>query len=218
MKVLIAGAGRLGTQIAQVLAAAHNEVTVIDIDDDRIAELTGRCAARLVPGDACEPSVLEEAGALTADLLVAATGEDEDNLVICLLAKRQFAVPRVVSRVNDADNGWLFDSNWGVDASVPATMPLVSLIEEAAGSADTVTLLRLSKAGVNVIETVIAPRSRAAGRVLGDIPVPPGTVAAAVIRAGVPTVPDATFRLAVGDEVLLISETADGPDLKAVFQ
>ena len=172
MKVLIVGAGRLGTQIAQVLAATGDDVSLIDIDDDRIAELQGHISARLVSGDACEPTVLEDAGALTTDLLVAATGDDEDNLVISLLAKRQFAVPRVAARINDTDNGWLFDHHWGVDVAVPAATPLISLIEEATGATDTVALLRLSKAGVNVIETAITPHSRAVGHALADITLP----------------------------------------------
>lgn len=126
MKTLIAGAGRLGTQIAQVLAAARNDVTLVDIDDDRVAELEGHLPVHLVVGDACEPGVLEHAGVLAADLVVAATGDDEDNLVISLLAKRQFDVPRVAARVNDAENSWLFDQKWGVDTAVPAATPLIS--------------------------------------------------------------------------------------------
>lgn len=217
MRVLIAGAGRLGTQIAQVLAV-HNDVTLIDEDDDRIAELGDRFPARLFHGDACEPTVLEEAGAHSADLLVAATGEDEDNLVICLLAKRQFAVPRVAGRVNDTDNAWLFDQNWGVDVAVPAAAPLISLIEEATGTADTVALLRLGKAGVNVIETAITPHSRSVGRRLAEVSLPPGTVVAALIRDGQPIVPDGGFPLRAGDELLVVSDTATERDINTAFQ
>ena len=218
MKVLIVGAGRLGTQIAQVLAATGDDVSLIDIDDDRIAELEGHISARLVSGDACEPTVLEDAGALTTDLLVAATGDDEDNLVISLLAKRQFAIPRVAARINDTDNGWLFDHHWGVDVAVPAATPLISLIEEATGATDTVALLRLSKAGVNVIETAITPHSRAVGHTLADITLPSGTVIAAVIRNGEPTVPGPQFQLQPGDELLVVSEAATGQDIDAAFQ
>lgn len=218
MKVLIVGAGRFGTQIAQVLTATGDDVSLIDIDDDRIAELEGHISARLVAGDACETTVLEDAGALTTDLLVAATGEDEDNLVISLLAKRQFAVPRVAARVNDSDNGWLFDHHWGVDVAVPAATPLISLIEEATGTTDTVALLRLSKAGVNVIETSITPHSRAVGHALADITLPPGTVVAAIIRNGEPTVPSLNFQLQPGDELLIVSEAATEQDIHAAFQ
>jgi trk system potassium uptake protein len=218
MKVLIVGAGRLGTQIAQVLTATGDDVSLIDIDDDRIAELQGHISARLVAGDACEPTVLEDAGALTTGLLVAATGDDEDNLVISLLAKRQFAVPRVAARINDTDNGWLFDHHWGVDVAVPAATPLISLIEEATGTTDTVALLRLSKAGVNVIETAITPHFRAVGHALADITLPAGTVVAAVIRNGEPTVPSPNFQLQPGDELLVVSEAATEQDIHAAFQ
>lgn len=219
MNVLIAGAGRLGTQIAQVLSAARNEVTLIDSDDDRVAELQGRLpGVLLVAGDACEPALLEHAGALTADLVVATTGDDEDNLVISLLAKRQFSVPRVAARVNDADNAWLFDACWGVDVAVPAATPLISLIEEATGATDTVALLRLSKAGVDVIETAITPQSRAVGQVLGEVRLPEGTVVATIVRDGQPTVPDPAIRLRAGDELLLVSHSATEQEIHAAFQ
>ncbi|WP_371583051.1 TrkA family potassium uptake protein [Streptomyces sp. NBC_01314] len=218
MRALIAGAGRLGTQIAQVLAAARNDVTLVDIDEDRIAELEGRLPVRLVAGDACEPTFLEHAGALTADLVIVATGNDEDNLVISLLAKRQFTVPRVAARVNDTENTWLFDQNWGVDTAVPAATPLISLIEEATGATDTVALLRLSRAGVDVIETAITPRSRAAGRTLAEIVLPAGSVIATVIREGQPTVPAPEMRLRPGDELLVVSHAATQQEIHAAFE
>ncbi|GGV53160.1 TrkA family potassium uptake protein [Streptomyces griseoflavus] len=219
MKVLIAGAGRLGTQIAQVLLAARNEVTLIDRDDGRVADLRGRLpGVLLVAGDACEPALLEHAGVLTADLVVATTGDDEGNLVIALLAKRWFSVPRVAARVNDTDNTWLFDAHWGVDVAVPAATPLISLIEEATGATDTVALLRLSKAGIDVIETAITPRSRAVGRALGDIGLPEGTVVATIVRDGQPTVPDPAVRLRAGDELLLVSHSATEQEIHAAFQ
>ncbi|MGC0372951.1 potassium channel family protein [Streptomyces sp. SAI-229] len=219
MNVIVAGAGRLGAQIAQVLSAARNRVTLIDSDDDRVAELRGRLpGVLLVTGDACEPALLEHAGALTADLVVATTGDDEDNLVIGLLAKRRFSVPRVAARVNDADNAWLFDARWGVDVAVPAATPLISLIEEATGATDTVALLRLSKAGIDVIETAITPRSRAVGRALGDIRLPEGAVVATIVRDGQPTVPDPAVRLRAGDELLLVSHSATEHEIHAAFQ
>ncbi|MET8036302.1 TrkA family potassium uptake protein [Streptomyces sp. NPDC005345] len=218
MNVIITGAGRLGTQIAQVLAAAHNDVTLIDADDDRVATLEGRVPVQLIAGDACEPALLEHAGALTADLVIATTGDDEDNLVISLLAKRQFSVPRVVARFNDADNAWLFDGRWGVDVAVPAATPLISLIEEATGATDTVALLRLSKAGVGVIETAITQQSRTAGHALGDVGLPDGTVVATIVRDGQPTVPNPAVRLRPGDEILLVSHSATEQEIHAAFQ
>ncbi|MFD7611635.1 potassium channel family protein [Streptomyces sp. NPDC059828] len=218
MKALIAGAGRLGTQIAQVLAAAGNNVTLVDADAHRIAALEDRITARLVVGDACEPVFLENAGAHAADLVIAVTGKDEDNLVIGLLAKRQFAVPRVVARINDDENAWLFDHRWGIDIAVPAATPLISLIEEATGAADTVALLRLSKAGVDIIETVISARSRAVGKRLADVELPDGTVIATVVRDGQPTVPEPEVRLRPGDELLLVSHAATEQEVHSAFQ
>ena len=224
MRAIIAGAGRFGSQAAQVLASAGHQVTLVDIDDDRIAELAEPAEpadsppVRLLPGDACEPAILEEAGAHTADLLVAATGDDEDNLVIGLLAKRQFAVGRVAARVNDPDNAWLFDERWGVDVALPASAPLISLVEEASGADDTVALLRLAKAGVTVIEAAITDRSRACGHTLGEISLPAGTVVAAVVRDGATVAPDAGQRLRSGDELLILSHSANAADIRALLQ
>jgi trk system potassium uptake protein TrkA len=124
----------------------------------------------------------------------------------------------VVARVNDEANAWLFDGSWGVDAAVPAAMPLVSLIEEATGATNTVALLRLSRAGVNVIETSITPASRAVGAPLADVEVPPGTVVAAVVRDGTPVAPAADLLLAAGDEILVVSHAATEVEVHAAFR
>jgi trk system potassium uptake protein TrkA len=218
MKAIIAGAGRFGSQADQVLTAAGHQVTLIDIDDDRIADLADTHETRLVTGDACETTILEEAGVHAADLLIAATGDDEDNLVIGLLAKRQFAVPRVAARVNDPDNAWLFDQRWGIDVALPASAPLISVVQEATGAADTVALLRLAKAGVTVIETAITTQSRACGRTLAEIPLPPGTLVAAIIRDGTTIVAAEDTQLRPGDEILLVSHTGDTTGIHAAFQ
>ena len=218
MNVLIAGAGKLGTRVAHVLAASGSDVTLVDADAERLGVLRGQCDARLVVGDAGESAVQERAGAAQADLVVAATGQDEDNLVISFVAKHRFAVPRVVARVNDDENAWLFDQRWGVDIAVPAETPLVSLIEEATGAADTVALLRLSTAGVGIIETAITAQSKAAGRPLGDIELPEGTLVATVVRDGNPTAPSPSMRLQPGDELLLVSHSAGEHEIHAAFQ
>jgi trk system potassium uptake protein len=218
MKAIVAGGGGFGSRIAQVLTATGHDVTVVEFDDDHVEDLRKMAGIRLVAGDACEPAVLEEAGVLTADLLIAATGDDEDNLVVALLAKRQFVVSRVLARVNDPDNTWLFGDAWGVDVPVSAFSPLASVVEEATGATDTVALLRLSRAGVNVIETTIAESSRSAGHSLDEIGLPESTIVAAVIRGGRPIVPDATFVVRPGDEILIVSERASESDIRAAFQ
>jgi trk system potassium uptake protein len=218
MRVIIAGAGRLGVEMAQALAATRNEVTLIEIDDELVERLKGRVKSQVVHGDACEPIVLEEAGALKAEVFVATTGDDEDNLVISLLAKRHFDVPRVVARVNYPENSWLFDDRWGVDVAVSASSTLMSLIQEATGSADTVGLVQLGRAGVNLIETTISDQSSAAGKTLAEIELPSGAIVAAVVRDGEPNVPGGSFQLQVGDEVLVVSESATEADIQILFQ
>jgi len=136
MRVLIAGAGAFGSFIAQDLLGQNHEVTVLDQNKAVVAELTDRqLSCRLVIGDACEPRVLESAGILRADVVIAATGDDEDNLVIALLAHQEFQVPRVVARVNDPRNGWLFSEWWGVDQALSAPDAFLSLVEEKVKSA-----------------------------------------------------------------------------------
>lgn len=217
MKVLIAGLGRLGEQAAHLLAATGHQVTVIDRDRARLDELGGEHLHRVVHGDACEPRILEKSGAHNTDLLLAATGDDEDNLVIALLAKRQFAVPRTLARVNDPDNAWLFDARWGVDVALPESAPLMSLIEEATGVTDTVRLVRLA-AGVTVIETHIDKQSAAAGRAMGELSLPPGTVVAAIVHDTQPVAPDPGYRFQPGDTVLVVTSTANETDIHNTFQ
>lgn len=218
MRVIIAGAGTLGQEMAMALTAAKNEVTLVDQDDQLVERLKGHMRAQVLHGDACEPTVLEEAGALKADVLVATTDGDEDNLVISLLAKRHFDVPRVVARVNSPENHWLFNDRWGVDVAVSASSTLLSLIQEATGSADTVGLLELGKAGVRLIETTLTEESSAVGKTLSEIKLPAGSIVATVIRSGEPNVPGGSFELEVGDEVLVVSEHATEAEVRTLFQ
>ena len=131
MRVIVAGGGDVGRQVAHQLAGSGHQVTVIEADAARAASLAADGRLAVVTGDAGHLDVLERAGGLGADVLVAATARDEDNLVISMLAKRHLGLPRVVARVNDADARWLFDERSGVDAAISSAMALVLLIEEA---------------------------------------------------------------------------------------
>jgi len=129
MRIVIAGAGKTGAYLAAKLLADH-EVTLIESRRERAERVqTMLTAAKVVNGDACEPAVLETAGLQDADLLVAATGDDEDNLVVAMLAG-EFAVDRVVARVNHPANEWLFDKAWGVDAALSAPSILWGIVEK----------------------------------------------------------------------------------------
>jgi len=218
MRIIIAGAGRLGLEMAEVVAQDGNDVTLIDNDENLVNQLRGTLKVQVKYGDACEPAALEEAGALKADVFIASTGDDEDNLVISFLAKRHFDVPRVVARVNNRRNEWLFSARWGVDHAVSAVSALMPLIQEATGSADTVGLVRLAAGGVGVIETTLTDQSRAVGQTLADLEIPKGAIVVAVVRADGVHVPDGRFGLEAGDEVLVVSEAVPPDQIRRVFQ
>ena len=131
MRVAIAGAGNVGTFIAADLKEAGHEVILIERDTDLVSKLRKGLDVTWLAADACEVSNLQRAGIDTVDVMVAATGDDEDNLVVSLLAKQEFAVPRVVARVNNPKNHWLFNKSWGVDVAVSTPHLLTALVEEA---------------------------------------------------------------------------------------
>lgn len=219
MKIVVVGAGDLGSQVAAALAAGGNAVTLVDSQEQRLPDAgQDPSGIGVVVGDACDPSVLEAAAAPSADVLVAVTGRDEDNLVVALLAKRRCRVPQVVARVNDPDNLWLFGESWGVDVAVSAAATTVSLIEEATRSVATVDLMRLRRAGVELLETSLTASSRAVGRTLDDLGLPPGLLVSAVVREGEPLPPAAAGTLAAGDQLLLLSSAPDQAEVEAIFQ
>lgn len=219
MRIVIVGAGTLGTQAAAELAAAGNDVTLLDADDRRLARVAARLpGVELTHGDGCDVRVLEAAGVLRADVLAALTGQDEDNLVVSLLAKRRCRVPQVVARVNEPGNRWLFGDDWGVDAAISASAALVSLIEEATRSAATVDLLRLRQAGLELLETTLAAASPAAGLTVEELALPAGLVVTTVIRAGGPLTAAAAGPLRAGDQLLLLSRSAGQAEVEALFR
>jgi trk system potassium uptake protein TrkA len=218
MRILIVGAGTLGTQAAAALTAAGNDVTVVDSDERRLARVGARLpGVQLVAGDGCDVATLETAGVLRAEVLAALTGRDEDNLVVSLLAKRRCRVPQVVARVNDPGNRWLFGEAWGVDAALSAAATLVSLIEEATRSATTVDLLRLRQAGLELLETTLTDGSLATGKAIEELGLPDGLVVTTVIRAGEPLTPAAASILQAGDQLLLLSRETGEEQVAVIF-
>jgi trk system potassium uptake protein TrkA len=132
MRVIVAGGATVGGQVARALVSTGNQVIVVESEKERAASLAA-AGLEVVTGNAWVAATLEKAGALRADVLVACTERDEENLVICFLAKRHLEIPRVVARINDDANRWLFDNFWGVDAAISSAGALMALIEEATG-------------------------------------------------------------------------------------
>jgi trk system potassium uptake protein TrkA len=204
MRVAIAGAGNVGTYIAGDLREAGHEVLLLEKNVDLVRKLRDTLDVEWVPADACEVASLQRAGLDQVDVMVAATGDDEDNLVISLLAKQEFAVPRVVARINHPKNQWLFNESWGVDVSVSTPHLLTALVEEAVSVGSLVRLLQLQGGEARLVEVTLAGDSPADGRSIVELGVPRDATVVAVIRKDHVIVPRGDTVLYAGDEVIAL--------------
>jgi trk system potassium uptake protein TrkA len=210
MKVAICGAGSVGTAIARDLYQSGHEVLVLELDPDLVERRRKELDVTWIAADACEVSSLDSAGFATVDVVVAATGDDEDNLVISLLAKQEFAVPRVVARVNNSNNQWLFNEGWGVDISVSTPQLITAIVEEAVSVGSLVRLLQFEGGAAHLVEVRLAPESPAVGTAIGALGIPREAAVVAIVRADRLVVPRAETVLQDGDEVLvLVTEDAE---------
>lgn len=204
LRVAIAGAGNVGRSIARELLDHGHDVVLIERESKALktASVPG---ARWVQGDACEIATLEVAALDTFDVVVAATGDDKANLVLSLLAKTEYAVGRVIARVNHPKNEWLFDAGWGVDTAVSTPRLLSALIEEAVGVDDLVRLMSFQRSGASLVEITLPPDSPVLGRTIGSLGLPPGTAVVAVLRESQLVIPSPDAPLEAGDEVMLVA-------------
>ena len=206
MRVMISGAGAVGRHLAADLAARGHEVTLIE-QVPEVLETAKDWApgVSLLLGDACEPWVLEKANLSSTEVVVAATGDDEDNLVTSLLAKQEFGVPRVLARVNHPDNEWLFSEQWGVDAAVSPPHILTAMVEEEVTVGDLVRLLPLERGGISIVEMTVPADSPTAGRPLYELRLPPDSTIVAIIRESHVVIPQPETVITPGDEVLALT-------------
>jgi trk system potassium uptake protein TrkA len=219
MKVAIAGAGNVGQFIANDLAMAGHEVLILEQDPGVVSRSAPTLSGPRGDGgsidwrtvDACEVTSLREADISSVDVVVAATGDDEDNLVISLLAKQEFAVPRVVARVNHPKNEWLFNENWGVDVSVSTPHLILALTEEALSVGSLVRLLQLEKGRARLVEVTLADNSPIIGPTIRELNVPRDATFVAVLREDHVVVPRGDTVFQAGDEVIALV-TPDSED------
>ncbi len=216
MKIFVAGAGNIGRYLAYDLGNRGHEVTLMDLSEAALDMVPGEKILRRI-GDACAPSVLEDAGLREVDVVIAATGDDEDNLVISLLAKQEFAVPRVVARVNHPVNEWLFDEQWGVDLAVSPPHMLTALVEEEVSSGDIVHLLKLQRGRVELVEVRLDADSPAVDRRIEELDLPGDVTLVAVLRGGHVVTCRGTTPLTEGDEVLALVSEDQVEQLRAVL-
>lgn len=217
MNVSIAGGGVVGRSIARDLGKSGHTVLIIDNDPAVVSKQESLPNCTWFFGDACEVSTLHQAGFGEADVVVAATGDDEDNLVVSLLSKQEFAVPRVIARVNHPENQWLFNESWGVDVSVSTPHLITALVEEAVSVGTLVRLLHLAEGKAGLVEVTLADESPAAGRNIADLGMPRDASVVAVVRDRRVVVPRGDTTLEAGDEVIaLVTEDAED-DVRTIF-
>jgi trk system potassium uptake protein TrkA len=217
MKVAIAGAGNVGTFIAGDLRAAGHDVLIIEKDYGLVERIKSSLDVTWFVGDACEVSSLDAAGIVDAEVMVAATGDDEDNLVVSLLAKQEFAVPRVVARVNHPKNHWLFNETWGVDVSVSTPHLLSALVEEAVSVGSLVRLLQFQGGEARLVEVTLAADSPAAGVRIADLGVPRDATIVALVRDRHIVVPRGDTVIQEADEVLALVTPESEEPLKTIL-
>ncbi|GIG60270.1 potassium transporter TrkA [Longispora fulva] len=210
MRIAIAGAGNVGRSIATELIDNGHQVLLIDkqpnmLRPERVPD------AEWVLADACELSSLQNAELASCDVVVAATGDDKTNLVVSLLAKTEFAVPRVVARVNRAENEWLFTEQWGVDVSVSKPRMMAALVEEAVTVGELVRLMTFRQGQANLVEITLPPDAPYVGRPVRDVPLPHDSALVAIVRGSRVIAPSPDDPLEAGDELVFVC-TADVED------
>ena len=207
MRVVVAGAGKVGTYIATDLTRAGHEVLLLEKSRDVVARekaLPEHANVEIRVADACELKSLTNAQLETADVVAAVTGDDEDNLVISLLAKQEFGVPRVLARVNHPKNEWLFNETWGVDVAVSTPHLLTALVEEAVSVGSLVRLLQFEGGKARLEEVRLADSSPAVSKLVSELGMPRDSTLVAIVREEHVIVPRGDTQLHAGDEVLVL--------------
>ena len=214
MYVLIAGGGKVGTNLTRSLLQAGHEVTVIEQKAYRFEKLEAEFEHQVIRGDATELFVLERAGIRRPpDLLVAATGDDEDNIIICQLAREKFGVGNVIARINDPRNQPYFDL-LGISPTVSATGAILALIEHEVPEHGLIHLLELRKENLEIVEVTIDEHANAKGKRVGSLRLPDGARLISVVRNGNAEIPDESTQLEPGDQVLAILEPGKEDELR----
>jgi len=205
MFVIVVGGGNTGSQLAKFLIDAGHTICVIDERPIVLEKLAKEIPAEMIfNGDGSSPAVLEKAGIHKAQVLAAVTGSDETNLVITSLGKFEFNVKRVIARINNSKNAWLFTPEMGVDVSLNQAEILARLTAEEMSLGDMMTMLKIRRGKYSIVEEKIAPSALAVGMALKDLPLPNNCVISGIIRHGDMVLPRGTTILETGDEVLAL--------------
>jgi K+ transport systems, NAD-binding component len=202
---MIIGGGRLGSFLGSLMNEKNRKVVIIEKDEAKIEDLKKELKdSVIVNGDGCSPDVLRRAGILEAEVVVASTGHDEDNLIVCQLAKFEYGVAKVVSRINNPKNEWLFTKDMGVDAAVSGARMIATLIEEETEISHITTLLNLTPGKISIAKSVIEGNSKAAHKQIKELSLPSDCVLVTIVRDNKVILPKGNTAILPGDEVFSI--------------
>jgi trk system potassium uptake protein len=217
MFIVVAGAGKVGYHLARALIADH-EVLVIELDPARVSFVAEELGEEVVMhGDACDAATMERAGMERADLVVAVTGDDEDNLTFCQISKAKFSVPRAVARINNPQNESLF-KRLGIDATVSATALIMAHIEQELPWQGLIPLLTLQARGLEIVEIKVPPEAAAAGRTLRQLLLPQGSMVILIIEAeGTPRLPTPDLTINPNDILLAVTQIETEESLRTAL-
>ena len=216
MRVAIAGAGAVGRSIARELLENGHEVLLIDQKPGAI-KVDSVPRAEWLLADACEISSLDDAALDRCNVVVAATGDDKVNLVVSLLAKTEYGVPRVVARVNHPGNEWLYNESWGIDVAVSTPRLLSALVEEAVSVGDLVRLMTFGQSEASLVELTMPADAPLAGKQVGSINWPADAALVAILREGRVLVPQSRDPLQAGDELFFVTSQDVEQELEDLF-
>jgi trk system potassium uptake protein TrkA len=218
MFVLIIGGGKTGSSVAELLSKEKHRVLVIEHRPDIIERLKEELPPECVfKGDGSLPSTLEAAGISEANVVAAVTGEDEANLVVCTLARFEYGVPRIIARVNNPKNAWLFNAEMGVDVALNEADMMSHLVAEEMSLGDMMTLLKLRKGQYALVEEKVHPMAVAVGKAIRDLMLPPQCVLAAIIRRGELIIPKGDVILQPSDEVISLVHSSEAAALASLL-
>lgn len=212
MYVIIIGGGRTGSHLASLLLTQGHEVCVIEQSTDILSNVHHELPTEIIyEGDGTDPQILETVDIKRANVLAAVSSDDADNLVAASLAKHQYGVRRVIGRVNNPRNAWLFTPEFGVDVALNQADIMAKLIEEEMSLGDMITMLKLRRGKFSLVEEKIFPGAQAIGIAVKDLPLPTNCIISGIIRNGEIVIPRGVTILEEGDEILaLIGDAARG--------
>ncbi len=218
MFVMIAGGGRTGTQLALMLLEQNHRVCVVEYRRTVLPRIHRELPTEVIyEGDPTDLEVLEQAGIRQADVVAACLTQDEQNLVVCYMARTHFKVQRTIARINDPRNAWLFDQKFCVDAALNHSAVMASLIEEEMSLGDMMTLLKLRRGDYSLVEEKILPGAQSVGIPIKDLGLSDNCVIAAIIRQGKVIMPRGLSTFEPGDEVLAITDRPGAEQLRQMF-